>query len=195
MPTHQRFLAALFMMNTDLCIHFQRNKTNYLFEVVKRPWKITYFITRHYLGFHRGHPNIRYISNTTPLVFVRHWGQLNMRLQKENIRSFIRFHRCVFMCCHWCISLTSLIIMTYTLKLLFNLLLITIINWCISQVGVALCSPQTRITSCQQRRDYITVIFFVNFCYSSTNKKIWRQNIIREHAQYSSMPFISVPPP
>ena len=109
--------------------------------------------------------------------------------------SFVRFHRCVFMCCHWCISLTSLIIMTYTLKLLFNLLLITIINWCISQVGVALCSSQTRITSCQQRRDYITVIFFVNFCYSSTNKKIWRQNIISEHAQYSSMPFISVPPP
>ena len=82
-----------------------------------------------------------------------------------------------------------------TLKLLFNLLLITIINWCISQVGVALCSPQTRITSCQQRRDYITVIFFVNFCYLSTNKKIWRQNIISEHAQYSSMPFISIPPP
>ena len=50
--------------------------------------------------------------------------------------SFVRFHRCVFMCCHWCISLTSLIIMTYTLKLLFNLLLITIINWCISQVSV-----------------------------------------------------------
>ena len=110
--------------------------------------------------------------------------------------SFVRFHRCVFMCCHWCIWLTSWIIMTNKLKLPFNLLLITIINWWISQVAVALCSQQTRIASCQQRRDSITVVFFVNFCYSSTKWKIRRHTNISKHVQYSSLPaFISIPLP